>query len=280
MSDELLEMVKEIMATPVPEKESLSNPFKITRTRKISTEDKRLTPNLLAHDIKDWTARTFVDYFSLEYFKKFNNKYRKVYGSDGKVFNDIMRFMASNGVNKRIYTKKLIDWVFENTDEVLKHTSYIDSNAVFKMINYFFQEEILPQVEDNKIDRSHQEENILDEIQEADREGKVSEIFARFGIPVAATYFVQYKGVSYDVVFKGLIAYIEKLRQGDIQSQLRVSQIFQRSILRSPYSDNFSMLDWRESLSKYCKDYYNEKWWRDEDYKGRPLKEYNRLTNL
>jgi hypothetical protein len=40
------------------------------------------------------------------------------------------------------------------------------------------------------------------------------------------------------------------------------------------------MLDWRESLTKYCKDYYNEKWWRDEDYKGRPLKEYNRLTKL
>ena len=81
MSDELLEMVKEIMTTPVPEKESLSNPFKITRTRKVSSEDKRLTPNLLAQNVDEWTARTFVDYFSVEYFKKFNNKYRKVYGA-------------------------------------------------------------------------------------------------------------------------------------------------------------------------------------------------------
>jgi hypothetical protein len=84
--------------------------------------------------------------------------------------------------------------------------------------------------------------------------------------------------VSYDVVFKGLVSYIEKLRQGDIQAQLRVSQIFQRSIMRSPYKNDFSMLDWRESLDKYCKSYYSEKWWRDEDYKGSPLKEYNRLT--
>ena len=71
MSDELLEMVKEIMTTPVPEKESLSNPFKITRTRKVSSEDKRLTPNLLAQNVDEWTARTFVDYFSVEYFKIF-----------------------------------------------------------------------------------------------------------------------------------------------------------------------------------------------------------------
>lgn len=277
MSDELLEMVKEIMSTPVPEKESLSNPFKITRTRKVSADDKRLTPNLMTHDIQEWTARTFVDYFSYEYFKKFNNKYRKVYGSDGKVFNDIMRFMASNGVDKRIYTKKLIDWTFANTDEVLKHTAYIDASSLLKMINYFFQEEIMPDVESNKIDRSHQEENILDEIKEADKEGKVSEIFARFGIPVSATYFIQYKGVSYDVVFKGLIAYIEKMKQGDSKSEQRIAQIFQRSILRSPYPKNFSMLDWRDTLKAYCNKYDAEKWWRDEDYKGSPLKEYNRL---
>jgi hypothetical protein len=279
MSDNLLAIVKEIMSSPVPEKESLKNPFKNSSRKRVNPDDKRLNFNEIPSNVEEWTARTFVDYFGVKYFETFKSNYRKVYGNDGKLFKDIMRFMASNGLDKNHHTKKFVDWCFDNKDEVLKYNSHFAVLSILKMINYYFQEEVLPLVEKDEIDRSHYEENILDEIKEADSEGKASEIFVRFGIPIAASYFIIYKGISEESIIKGLCSYIEKLKTGGLESEPRIKQIFERSIIRSPYNSNFALLDWRTRFNQYCNKYKSEKWWRDEDYKGNPLNEYSRLIN-
>ena len=47
--------------------------------------------------------------------------------------------------------------------------------------------------------------------------------------------------------------------------------------MKSPYPEEFNFLDWREKYKTITSQFAKENWWRDSDYKGKPLSEYNKL---
>jgi hypothetical protein len=135
----------------------------------------------------------------------------------------------------------------------------------------------MPKVEEDTIDRSHFESSLLDEIKQVDKESKASHLFYRFGIPIAATYFLQIKGIKEETVVKGLEVFMNTLANGDAEQRNMLSVICERSVMKSPYPEEFNFLDWREKYKAYSSRFVKENWWRDNDYKGKPLSEYSKL---
>jgi hypothetical protein len=119
--------------------------------------------------------------------------------------------------------------------------------------------------------------NLPEDIKLADEDGKASEIYIRFGIPIASTYFIQIRGFSPEVVQKGIENFLNKLAQGDLSSKEKIGLVLQKSVMKSPYPQEFSFLDWRLKFEKFTKTYSKENWWRYKDYSGKPLSEYQRL---
>jgi hypothetical protein len=268
-NDEAMNIVKEIMSKKVPTQSSLANPFKNTRSSS-KRKDR-------GDSVESWSARDFVDYFSDIYSHSIGGKYLRTYSSDGAVFSEIMNFMSSNGLQKSIWTKKFIDWCFDNVDYIRKNTDYVYPQNIRPFVNKFYQDMVIPEVEEETIERIHFETTILEDIKQADAEGKASEIFVRFGIPVAATYFICYKNFKPDVVESGLRNLIEKYMSSDVESKSKILQMFYRSVIKSPYPLGFEMLDWRERFKEYCEKYHEDTWWRNKDYNGKYLSEYDKI---
>ena len=276
--DQAYAIVNRIMSTPVPLQSELSNPFNSNKRKKkivLNPEDKK--DNTLSNDVTLWTVKSFVDYFADCYYKQNNGYYKKTYASDNSIFNEIGKFMSSNGLQKQEWTKRFIDWSFENSQTIIKKSGYFLPTTIKNYLNHFYQEEVMPKVEENSIDRSYFESTILEDIKLADEEGKASEIYIRFGIPIASTYFIQIRGFSPEVVQKGIENFLNKLAQGDLSSKEKIGLVLQKSVMKSPYPQEFSFLDWRLKFEKFTKSYAKENWWREKDYSGKPLSEYQRL---
>jgi hypothetical protein len=272
-------IIERIMSQPVPAEGQLMNPLnaekKNRKSSQITISD--IDADNLSQDVKSWTVRTFVDYFSKKWQKETGGNYKKTYTSDQIVFQDIGKFMASNGLEKNEWTKKFIDWCFKKRSDITKKSGHFMPQTIRNYLNQFYQDVVMPMVEDDKIDRTYVETPILDEIKQADADGKASEIFLRFGIPIAATYFVVYRGFKEPVVEKGLTKMIDSLCKGTPEEREKLSLMFRRSIIRSPYPKWFVFLNWREMYKSQSSSFVDENWWRDLDYRGQELPEYLKL---
>ena len=83
--------------------------------------------------------------------------------------------------------------------------------------------------------------------------------------------------MSEDIVQRGISNFLTKLAQGDLKSRDKISLVIQKSIMKSPYPAEFSMLDWREKFEPFTNLAKKDNWWRQKDYNGKPLSEYQRL---
>ena len=276
--DPTYQIVSKIMSKPVPLQSELTNPFAANkRKQKLLLNPNEKKDNTLPDDVSLWNTKSFVNYFAELYFTQTGGTYKKTYASDNSIFAEIGKFMTSNGLQKQEWTKKFIDWSFQQRELIIKKSGHFLPATIRNYLNHFYQEEVIPKIEEDTIERSYFESTILDDIKEADEEGKSSEIYLRFGIPIASTYYLQYRGFKLETVEKGLALFIKSLASGNVESKEKLSQMFQRSIMKSPYPEDFSELDWRVKYKQYCDKYSKENWWREQDYKGKPLSEYNKL---
>jgi hypothetical protein len=273
-------IIERIMSQPIPSEGQLINPLNAEkRTRKpaqVTIHDFDLN-NDDANDIQAWTTRTFVDYFAKKWHSDTGGNYRKTYSSDQVVFQDIGKYFSSNGLERNEWTKKFVDWCFEKRTEITKRSGHFMPQTIRGYLNHFYQDVVMPMVEDNKVERVYVETPILEEIKQADAEGRANEIFIRFGIPVGATYFIKTKGFSEETILNGLTKFINQLNKGGAAERDKLSSLFQRSIMRSPYPDWFCFLNWRDLYEPQAQRYHDENWWRDKDYRGTPLPEYLKL---
>jgi hypothetical protein len=105
----------------------------------------------------------------------------------------------------------------------------------------------------------------------------VTEIFAKFGIPITITYLIKIAGLDEDKIYSVLDKRLKTLSIGMNGNQLIMERIFKSSIMSSPYPEGFIALDWRERYNSFTANYYLEAWWRDEDYRGDPQEKYDVL---
>lgn len=272
-------IVESVLSEPIPEPGQLVNPFKKQRkTNKQTSLDDMLTkrgPQDLPEDLNSWTSKNFATYFSRCYQNSTGGNYKITFTSDLPIIKQIGDFIESNDLPRNEWTKKFIDWSIKNYDRITQKHGYFTLNSVFNSINYFYQEIILT---GNSIDSSDADmATFLGSIQEVEKAGNITEIFAKFGIPITVTYLKNIANLQEDQIHSVLEKRLKTLSLGMNGNHQILERIIKSSIMSSPYSEDFSSLDWRVRYEKYIKDFYLESWWRDEDYQGVAPEKYSVL---
>jgi len=268
--DPTVELVKRIYAMPVPKQSELTNPFNSNTRRKNKIVTRR-SNNEIPEEISDWTSKDFVNYFFDKYKSNFNGVYKKTYSTDCVKINEFMEFMEANELNKNEWTKKFIDWCFDNVDFITKTTSTFTLSAMRGFLNTFFQQVI------QNATRSSASLDIFDEVSHAIENGKTKEVLSIYGIPIVSTYFINHKNIENEKIKNGLNILFNNLMQGDSDELSLLNKIVQRSISRSPYPENFELLNWRNLFPQLEKKFKKELWWRDQDYYGSMQFKYDRF---
>jgi hypothetical protein len=274
------DIIKKIMSQAVPSKGELIHPLSNEKVKK-GSKQVTLTDAKNANmptDVNLWTPKHFVDYFAKRYQEVTGANYRKIYNVEIGTFVKIGDFLVSNGLDRNLWTKKFIDWAFKHKDDITHKEGHFTPQEILRQINYFYQQEILPMVEEDEIVRDTQDTLLLEEIQLVDSEGKSIDIFIKFGIPTTTTYYAKIKGIDITTIEEATLKMIKRLSIGGSMEKKQLENILHASVIGSPYPPEFLGLDWREKIAQDIKIYTKEPWWRREDYKGKPLSKYNSLT--
>ena len=270
VNDPTYDFVKSIYLQHIPQQSELSNPFnsnKRQRKRTLVTKSKEI-PN----DISTWTPKHFSDYFGAEYKRVFDGVYKITYISDNKIVNIILEFMIDNGLEKNEWTKKYIDWCFLNKSLILQRSGHFLLTELPNFLNRYYQDVINTNAAVTLLD-------IFPDVHALAAEGKSKELFSKYGIPIACTYYSSYKNINNEQLIAGLKKLMLQLSRGNAQEKKLLSDIIQKSISRSPYSENFKILDWREIFDHEISKYKSEPWWRAEDYPGQPRFKVEKFLN-
>ncbi len=270
VNDPTYDFVKSIYLQHIPQQSELSNPFntnKRQRKRTLVTKSKEI-PN----DISTWTPKHFSDYFGAEYKRVFDGVYKITYTSDNKIVNIILEFMIDNWLEKNEWTKKYIDWCFLNKSLILQRSGHFLLTELPNFLNRYYQDVINTNAAVTLLD-------IFPDVHALAAEGKSKELFSKYGIPIACTYYSTYKNINNEQLIAGLKKLMLQLSRGNAQEKKLLSDIIQKSISRSPYSENFKILDWREIFDHEISKYKSEPWWRAEDYPGQPRFKVEKFLN-
>lgn len=274
--DNVRDIINRILTSPIPEEGQLLHPIQAQKRKKDGQLKLGDVPTTKERKkIEDWNPKDFVDYFANKFQEVTGGNYRRVYRADGTAFQEMLRFFGSNGLEKNEWTKKFIDWSFSRRDVIKRKFGYFDPHTILRVINYYYQDEILPLIDGNKIQRD-EESSLLDELTEAFSSGKDIEVFEQFGIPITATYMIHIRNVDRDRLIEAIRQRLLILMQSNRSD---AKKIFLKSIINSPYRTDFELLDWRDLYSDILKTFEAESWWRDNDYRGVPLKKYKEIVD-
>lgn len=284
--DTAAEIVARIMNEPIPADGHLIHPLQAKSREKQTgqitanavTQAKRRLVNEAPLDTGTWSARNWVDNFAERYNRAFGGNYRKRYIGDCPTFQSMLSFMSSYGLSRGEGMTLLLDWAFAKREWIIRRRTHFTPQTIESVINEWYQEVIMPRVEVGTVERVADDISLLEEIAEADAKGRLTEIFARHGIPVAATYYAQNTPHTAQQVADGLAVRLKELNRGSLEDRKTVERIIIRSVMGSPYPTGFSLLDWRIRFPDIVKLYERESWWRDLDYRGISLPKYNALV--
>jgi hypothetical protein len=269
INDPTYDFVRSIYMKNVPLQSELSNPFAANKRQKknpLAIKESKERPL----DISDWSAKHFVDYFSENYKAVYKGIYKTTYTSDNKIINIICEFMEDNLLVKNEGTKKFIDWCFLNKEIIQKKSGHFLLMELPHFLNRYYQDVILTNSTTSQIE-------IFSEIEALAANGRSKEIYGKYGIPVACTYYKNYRDVTHNDLVEGTKLFLSNLSNGNSDEKKLLNDIVQKSISRSPYIDGFELTDWRALFSEIVERFKEETWWRDQDYPGNPRFKYDKF---
>lgn len=276
VDDKVKDIINRILTSPVPAEGQLLHPIQSKkrekRTGQLTLDD---INSKQKKSLQEWSSRDFVDYFANKFQETTGGNYRRVYRADGTAFQEMLYFFSSNGLDKNEWTKKFIDWSFVRRMTIIRKFGHFNPHTILRIINYFYQDEIMPLVEEEQIQRTSTDISLTDELTKAFASGKDIEVFIQFGIPITATYMIRTRNVDRERLIDVLRQRFTILMQTD---RAEVKKIFLKSIVNSPYRSDYELLDWRDVFSELVKSFEAESWWRDNDYRGKPLAKYKDIV--
>lgn len=259
-------LIKEIMKTNVPPKEEgfLCNPLleKRRKPRKIKSRSE---------------AQTLADFFQECYIKEYGASYQLGVASDNTAMLKIIHYFKNNELEYYNNAKRFIEWCFERKNQIYKETGRFNTNIIIPYLNDFYQDELMPKIENGETIRQEFNVDLVQEIYKLEQTSKAAAIFIQFGIPVAATYYIQCKQAKESSILSGLEKVMCELKK-DAKGRKKLGLMLRHSVVGSPYPHDFCLLNWRDIFEDTIDIYRNEQWWRNCDYKGEPLKQYSQFN--
>ncbi len=268
--DPTIDLVRKVYSKPVPLQSELTNPFNANKRRK--TKSTEIKVDEFPDDINKWDNRTFSKYFGEQYKIHVGGFYKITFTSDNQIMQSILDFMEDNKLSKKEHAKLFLDWCFANKDVIISSQSYFLPTTIRNFLNKYYQDQI------RQNDDTTPLIDIFSEIEELYANGRQREIYSKYGIPVASTYFINKKNFDYENVKINLFTLFETLAEGNIEQKRLLGDIFQKSIARSPYLNSMYLLDWRDTFSSLADKYKKESWWKDDDYLGKPRFDYDKIA--
>lgn len=270
------DIINRILNSPIPQEGHLMHPLQPQkRDKKVGQVTLGDVNSKQKQDTSDWNARDFVDYFANKFQETTGGNYRRVYRADGTAFQEMLRFFNSNGMEKSEWTKKFIDWAFLKRDLIQRRFGYFNPHTILRVINYFYQDEVMPLVEEEQVHRQTSDTSLIDEISEVFTKGHDIEPFTQFGIPIIATYMIHVKKNDKARLIEAVRQRLLILMKND---RAEAKKVLLKSIINSPYPTSYELLDWRDVYSDITKHFEGESWWRDGDYRGKPLPKYKEIV--
>jgi hypothetical protein len=275
-----LAIIERVLSEPVPPRGDMSNPYKKAADGGLKQLGIRDVDRAMRfpENPDDWTLRKLVDYFEYKVKDASGLNYRGIYKSDCPSFQKYAKQFADQGLHRYLWCKELIDWAVERRAEIVKRYKYLTVQTLEHVVNEFMQEHVMPLVEEDKVERNEPpDEPFLEEIAEACAASRRLEVFGRFGIPVMVTYYVKIKGEDEEKLIEGLRNALSAAMASP-ENKALVERIGVNSIVGSPYPSWMLALDWRSRLPEFVKKISVQRWWRDQDFKGRSLAKYDSLN--
>lgn len=251
------------------------NPLRMNKRRTNRRKSARDRPE----NVSTWTVRNLTEYFMERYREALGIAYMPNYASDQHHFKCLYAALASNGLDKGVWGKMFVDWSIGRWETIKRERGgFYPQILVQHYLNKFLQDVIMPKVESSDIIRDKHDLSMLAEITEAERENKLMEVFARYGIPVGFTYLIRHKNMERDKAVASFRDYMTKL-MATAEGRLRLESVVMASVMGSPYPQEFALRDWRTVFSDLISQFDGENWWRDADYVGKPLPKYYGLLS-
>jgi hypothetical protein len=225
--------------------------------------------NSIPEDINDWSSKDFAHWFAKELNSKINIPYVIEYSRDCSSIKRIKDKFISVGFSGNQMVKDFIEWCISQYKEIKENSNRFDLTILHDYINQFLQEE-------NKNEEIQERKLNFDILQEMNNEcvsnnGKSMNILLKkYGLPLTYQYYKQ-KGYEIDKIIEGISLRLYHFKEKDIET---LKEIAKKSIDFSPYPNWFGLLDWRLKYIDIFKSLKTMKWWREQDYSGNYVVEY------
>lgn len=266
MEHDIIKDIKELINQPVPsiDERYLSNPFKKNKQTKSRNSSNKQTSNEL------------VDYFCKKYSIIFSKAYKKTLRSDQMAVNSAKSFFELNHLDADKTYKQFIDFSCKNKDLIIKKYKYFTISSINNLLNEFIQ--YLMSSKDTSIEYND-DIDFYDDLSIMIKNFSVRDCLVKYGIPLVATYLTKHKNLDSITIKKSILKLLNDIQNNDPQGKSKIEIIFKKSILLSPYPKDFEGLDWRNEFNNFVDYYKNEKWFRNNDYKGAINNSYLKFKN-
>lgn len=225
--------------------------------------------NSIPENVNDWSSKDFAHWFAKELNSKINIPYVIEYSRDCSSIKRIKDKFISVGLSGNGIVKDFIMWCINKYPEIKENSNRFDLTILHDYINEFLQQENTNvEIKERKLN--------FDILQEMNKEcvsnnGKSMNILLRkYGLPLTYQYYKQ-KGYEVDKIIEGISLRLYHSKEKDVEC---LQEIAKRSIDFSPYPQWFGLLDWRFKYTDIFKTFKTMKWWREQDYSGNYVIEY------
>ena len=225
--------------------------------------------NSIPEDINDWSSKDFAHWFAKELNSKINIPYVIEYSRDCSSIKRIKDKFISVGFSGNQMVKDFIEWCISQYKEIKENSNRFDLTILHDYINQFLQEE-------NKNEEIQERKLNFDILQEMNNEcvsnnvKSINILLKKYGLPLTYQYYKQ-KGYEIDKIIEGISLRLYHFKEKDIET---LKEIAKKSIDFSPYPNWFGLLDWRLKYIDIFKSLKTMKWWREQDYSGNYVVEY------
>lgn len=223
----------------------------------------------IPEDVNDWSSKDFAHWFSKELNSRINIPYVIEYSRDCSSIKRIKDKFISVDLSGNQIIKDFIEWCINEYSNIKENSKRFDLTILHDYINQFLQKS-------NKNEECQERKLNFDILQEMNNEcinnnGKSMNILLKkYGLPLTYQYYKQ-KGYENDKIIEAISLRLYHFKEKDTET---LKEIAKMSIDFSPYPSWFNLLDWRFKYIDVFKFLKTMKWWREKDYSGNYVVEY------
>jgi hypothetical protein len=227
----------------------------------------------ISENVEEWSSKDFVHWFVSNLHSKLNLPYIIEYSRDCAAIKRIKDQLLLIGYNEQLIIKSFLTWGMDNYSYIKQNNERFDLPTIGRFLNDFIQQELVSSDDINPVERmlTNIYKDVLDIVKH--KEKAMTELLIHYGIPITGQCYIK-TGNGAEKINNGIANRLNYFLENDI---MKLEDVARRSIDYSPYPQVFAFIDWRERYKAVWVSVSKQRWWRNNDYGGKPAAEYNKF---